>query len=64
MTKKNVSNDVLFEKISNIEKDVSEIKQNMVSQAEWRPYKAFVQGAISLVLLGVGGAVMALVINK
>lgn len=64
MTKKDVSNDVLYEKISNIEKDVAEIKNNMVYQAEWKPYKAFVQGAISLILLGVGGAIMALVINK
>ena len=64
MTKKNVSNDVLLEKFRNIEEKLDRIEANMVTQQEWKPYKAFVQGAISLVLLGVGGAVMALVLKQ
>jgi hypothetical protein len=58
-----IQQDILYikESVNNINK---KLEQDYVTRQEWTPYRTFLQGAISLILLAVGGAVMALIIKK
>jgi hypothetical protein len=59
---------VMANKLNSIESDVSDIKQKLdahyVTNDQFEPVKKIVYGMVSLILLAVVGALVALVINK
>lgn len=59
---------VLTEKITNIDKNVTEIKKkmedNFVTKQEFEPYKRLVYGMVALILTAVMTALVASVIKK
>ena len=60
--------DVIATKIDYIQRDVSDIKSKLeseyVTQDQFEPVKRIVYGMVSVILLAVIGAVVALVIRK
>lgn len=69
---RNVSDEVSLAVIANdiayIKKDIADIKdtvsKNYITREEFDPIKKVVYGLVSLILIGVVGALMALIINK
>ena len=60
--------EVAIEQIRQLRTDVTEIKQkldsNYVTKEEFSPVRQIVYGIVSLILLGVVGAVLALVVHQ
>ena len=63
-----VNQAVMLTKLNNLEKEVAEIKEQLgdkyVTQDQFAPVKSVVYGLVSVTLMAVVGAVIALVIKK
>ena len=63
-----ISNDVLLEKINNVQSDVKDIKVKLeskyVTQDQFEPIKKIVYGLVGLVLIAFAGGLINLVIQK
>lgn len=68
MTNKKDSLDVVLTKLDYVQRDVSEIKQKLekdyVTQDEFEPIKKIVYGMVSVILMTVLAALIALVVRQ